>query len=96
MEINDFLNNLGINEVPEIENNTCTVFLKDSDIYERIFEKLEIFSSLTQDDVQVTDMQNLITYYGDGLYITLDAQFEEDLYTLTVDKTDLNYEKEGE
>lgn len=87
MEINDFLNTLGITEVPEIENNTCTVFLRDSDIYERIFEKLEQVNELNQDDVQVTDKENLITYYGDNLYVTLDAQFDEDLYTLKVENT---------
>lgn len=92
MTIEEFLTKLGITEYPEIENNTCTLFLRDSNIYERVFEKLETINELNQDDVQVTDEQNLITYYGDGLYITLDAQFDEDLYTLKVDNT----EKEGE
>ena len=87
MEIKQFLNTLGIKETPEIENNTCTIFLNDSDIYERVFEKLEQVNELTQDDVQVTDEENLITYYGDNLYVTLDAHFDEDLYTLKVETT---------
>ena len=94
MEINELLNTLGITQIPEIENNTCTVFLRDSDIYERIFEKLETIDNLTQDDVQVTTEENLITYNGDGLYVALDAQFDEDLYTLKIDKTES--EEEGE
>jgi len=94
MEIKELLNTLGITQTPEIKNNTCTVFLRDSDIYEKIFEKLETINNLTQDDVQVTTEENLITYYGDGLYVALDAQFDEDLYTLKIDKTE--NKKEGE
>lgn len=87
MKIKQLLNTLGITETPEIENNTCTIFLRDSDVYEKIFEKLEQVNELNQDDVQVTDEENLITYYGDNLYITLDAQFNEDLYILKVENT---------
>ena len=34
--------------------------------------------------------------YNDNVYIELNAMFDEDLYTLKVDKVDYDYEKEGE
>lgn len=94
--IEEVLKTLGITDYPEINNDTCTVFLRDSDIYEKVFERLEKMDGLTQDDVQVTDEQNVVTYYNDNVYIELNAMFDEDLYTLKVDKVDYDYEKEGE
>ena len=94
--IKELLNTLGITDYPEISNNSCTVFLRDSDVYEKIFERLEKIDNLTQDDVQVTDEQNVVTYYNDNIYVELNAMFDEDLYTLKIDKIDYDYEKEGE
>ena len=51
---------------------------------------------LTQDDVQVTDEENLITYYSDEVYVTLDAQYDEDMYILTLEQTNYDYERKDD
>lgn len=94
--IKEVLDKLGITDYPNSIDDKCTVYLKDSDIYETIFERLEKLDGLTQDDVQVTEDENLVTYYNENVYIELKAVFDEDLYTLTVINTNYEYEKEGE
>lgn len=94
--IKEVLDKLGITDYPNNIDDKCTVYLKDSDIYEAVFERLEKLDGLTQDDVQVTEDENLVTYYNENVYIELRAIFDEDLYTLTVSNTNYEYEKEGE
>lgn len=88
MTIEQLLEQLNIVDYPELENGKLTVFLRDSNVYMRVYEKLENMDELDSDDVQLTDKFNVVTYYSDNFYVKLSANYDEDLYTLEISEND--------
>lgn len=85
MSIEQLLEKLDITDYPEIINNKITIFLRDSNVYMRVYEKLEKLDDEFEDgDIELTDEISNITYTNDSLYIKLSANYNENLYTLEI------------
>ena len=84
MTIEQLLQKLNIVDYPQLENGKLTIFLRDSNVYMKVYEKLENIDELDSDDIQLTDEFNIVTYHTDNFNVKLSANYNENLYTLEI------------
>lgn len=86
-EVKEFLSSIGIAKEGEVENNTYTVELVDSNEFSRMYSLLDKAENISFDyDVSATtEHTSYLLYLSDKYDISLIADFDTDTYVLTVE-----------
>ena len=85
--MNEFLKKLGINKsATKGGGNVYTVDIENSDEYGRIYSKLDKSDLVDEipDSSQITYETASIQFENDDYFITLIADFDEDIYKMTI------------
>jgi len=86
MEANELARELGFSQEGETKGKSYVIRLKDSNDYSRAYTLLDK-SDLTEldgDAISLDVEKSTISYVSEGYRITLDADFDKDVYTVTI------------
>lgn len=84
----NFLEDLGIDETGEIDQNRYVLQLEGSDEYARYYTILDHCEDLELSDTSSMseEFATVLTYVNDDYKVKLNANFEDDYYTFTVEE----------
>lgn len=87
ISMEDFLKDLGINEIPNRSTNGDFVIdIKDSDDYGKFYSKLDKSNLVEENNEssQITSTVSSIQFDSDFYTLTLMSDFDNDIYKLTI------------
>lgn len=86
MEASELAREIGFQQEGETKGKSYVIRLKDSNDYSRAYTLLDK-SGLTEldgDAISLDVEKSTISYVSEGYRITLDADFDKDVYTVTI------------
>jgi len=86
IEIEEFLQKLGIKSKGEESDNGYVVDLKNSDEFFKVYSTFDVSNLLdeAEEATTLTEENGNITFYSDDYQLTLTADFEADMYKLII------------
>lgn len=83
-----FLDELGIDKTGKVDNRRYTLTIKDSDDYSRYYTILDHYEDLELSDTSSMSQEfaTVLTYVNDDYRVKLNANFNDDYYTFTVEE----------
>lgn len=89
-KLDDILTELDFDDIGEFKNNKYTIVLNDSNDYAYYYTLLDSNENLDLVDSSSvsTEFLNVITYEGDDFKVSLNADFNNNYYNVTIEDLD--------